>query len=100
MWSKNAGPTIPPSLILVTDAWFAAANAEAYRFHDLHERFVDVDEHGQLRPGYALVASCPMGAWHYCLQTLIPQKVSGQVEPCDVGLFDPGDREVDAPPRA
>ncbi len=28
-WSKNAGPVIPPSLILDTDAWFAAAKAEA-----------------------------------------------------------------------
>jgi len=36
-WSKNAGPAIPPSLILVTDAWFAAAKAEAYRFHELHD---------------------------------------------------------------
>ena len=28
-WSKNAGPAIPPSSMLVTAAWFALANAEA-----------------------------------------------------------------------
>ena len=28
-WSKNAGPAMPPSSILVTDAWLAFAKAEA-----------------------------------------------------------------------
>jgi hypothetical protein len=28
-WSKNAGPTMPPSLMLVTDAWLASAKADA-----------------------------------------------------------------------
>ena len=36
-----------------------------------------------------------MGARHDSLQTLVPQKVGGQVEPFDVGLFDPGDAEVE-----
>jgi hypothetical protein len=28
-WSKNAGPAMPPSTILVTDAWLASAKADA-----------------------------------------------------------------------
>src|ERR1051326_6853449 len=33
-WSKKAGPAMPPSSILVTDARVALAKAVAYRFHD------------------------------------------------------------------
>jgi hypothetical protein len=28
-WSKNAGPAMPPSSILVNDAWLACAKADA-----------------------------------------------------------------------
>jgi hypothetical protein len=36
-----------------------------------------------------------MGAWHHGFQPLEPQEVSGQVQSFDVGLFDPGDGEIE-----
>ena len=37
-----------------------------------------------------------MSAWQDGLQPLVPQKVGGQVVPFDVGLLNPGDRQVEA----
>ena len=37
-----------------------------------------------------------MSTWHDGFQSLVPQEVGGQVEPFDVGLFNPGDSQVEA----
>ncbi len=59
--------------------------------------FVNIDQYRDLGCRHALVTSRPMSAWHDRLKRFVPQEVGGQMVPFDLGLFNPGDRQVEAP---
>ena len=95
-WSKKAGPAMPPSSILATDASVASANGKCVVVPGAPRGYVNVDEHRDLGSRHVLASSSPDGRVAGLLEPLVLQEVGRQLVALDIGLRYPGNRQVEA----